>query len=59
MRGDRPLGGGEVGQLLAVEHLLLEVAQKASILPFVQGVSIWVRMCRIDSSSRLRWKRWE
>ena len=27
------------------------------ILPLVQGVSIWVRMWRIASSSRVRWKR--
>jgi hypothetical protein len=33
------------------------VAQKDSILPFVQGVSILVRMCRISSSVSVRWKR--
>src|SRR5438445_7781681 len=33
------------------------VAQNASTLPLVHGVSIWVRMCRTCRSARLRWKR--
>jgi hypothetical protein len=55
--GDGRLGRGEIGELLAIEDLRLEDRPEASILPLVQGVSIWVRMWRIASSARLRWNR--
>jgi hypothetical protein len=53
---DRSVGGREIGEVLAVEHLGLEDGPEGSILPLVQGVSIWVRMWRISRSARLRWK---
>jgi len=56
--GDGRLGRGEIGELLAIEDFRLErVPERPRSLPFVQGVSIWVRMWRIASSARLRWNR--
>lgn len=64
----RRLRCGQVGELLAVEHCGLQRLPERLDLaagslpnritaPFVHGVSIWVRMWRMASSSRPRWKR--
>lgn len=54
---DRSVRGSEVGEVCRSSTSAWSVAQNRSILPFVQGVSIWVRMWRISRSASLRWNR--
>ncbi len=48
---------GQVREALTVQDLRLGVAQKASVLLSVRGVSVWARMCRTLSYASARRER--